>query len=237
MRIQSKFKDYYDHISHVYGGDPDVIYLRSPLKTTEYKVKPLGITTDHCLKPRCGYNLGHLVVGSKALPVIFQYEHDEDKAKYGLFVDTLHIELFDPVKYPFKHGSLIEKYSNGPEKIPDIKVKELVQEVGAPVFFITSIKSSWAKRGPVSEVSVEERIPILKDVKGFTSVYPASQVWQEIYATLTNVLRKNPDKEPPVRIANNDRIHAAGFDLKTSFRNPINPRNKKVVKKAKKKAK
>ena len=38
---------------------------------------------------------------------------------------------------------------------------------------------------------------------------------------MNNVLRKSPDKEPPVTIGNDDRIEAAGFDLKTSFRHPI----------------
>ena len=34
MKIRSKFKDYYDHISTRYGADPDVLYLRDePPKT------------------------------------------------------------------------------------------------------------------------------------------------------------------------------------------------------------
>src|SRR5277367_6388023 len=31
MKIVSRFKDYYDHISHRFGSDPDCVYTRKPL--------------------------------------------------------------------------------------------------------------------------------------------------------------------------------------------------------------
>jgi hypothetical protein len=43
----------------------------------------------------------------------------------------------------------------------------------------------------------------------------------EIYNFIQNVLRKNPDTIPPVEVKNENKILSAGFDLKTSFRNPI----------------
>ena len=35
MRIQSRFKDYYDFISHQFGSDPSCVYVREPFKTVD----------------------------------------------------------------------------------------------------------------------------------------------------------------------------------------------------------
>ena len=55
----------------------------------------------------------------------------------------------------------------------------------------------------------------------FGRMIPAEQMWQDIRATITDVLRPNPDRAPPVEISNEDKIHKAGFDGKTSFRHPV----------------
>jgi len=36
MRIRSKWKDYYDFVSHKFGADPDVLYERKALKQTSF---------------------------------------------------------------------------------------------------------------------------------------------------------------------------------------------------------
>jgi len=43
-------------------------------------------------------------------------------------------------------------------------------------------------------------------------------MWQSIYSALTNVLRTDPDKQPPATLNNQEKIWASGFDEKVSFR-------------------
>jgi len=46
-------------------------------------------------------------------------------------------------------------------------------------------------------------------------------LFQDVYSYISNVLRENPDVKPPVEVANENKITAAGFDIKKSFRHRV----------------
>ena len=221
MRIVSKFKDYYDYISHEFGEDPGVVYLRKSLTPAQQRAIPAnsgfannladivgrhGATIDH--------SLVFVVVGCRVFPFIrsipapFQRQPIVEKVE---LVSAKHEALF-----------LRDHRSRKPKplypEVPDNRrLAEIIRLVGAPVF---CLHQSWYR------CVVDERVPVLADW-GFPSILPATEAWQSIYTTLTSVLRADPDKAPPVALANDDRVVKAGFDLKTSFRHPVNEKRKK----------
>ena len=214
MRILSKTKDYYDSIGFKYGQDPDITYLRGPLPDNKLSIdwkKTGGISSPWNLRygfshqlvwnrpyPWSRADVHFIVAGTQVVPFLCWLP----LKKYVLLTET--------------HDFLFSSWNHVDR--PTLPSKEdllyLIKEVGAPVFEVYGIGSD-------SCLNIAKNIPNLGEL-GFAKIVPAQQMWQNIYDCLTNVLRKNPDKEPPLTIGNDDRIEAAGFDLKSSFRHPVN---------------
>jgi hypothetical protein len=220
MKIQSRFKDYYDYIGHKYGSDPYVVYIREPIKKTEIDCK--GLFYDDVFNERSEYFIRFIIAGSNVVPFVCYWEKQEQEKWIDPNSFTPSVLKYE--RFGEQHHSLLRKSwrLKGQElEMPKYptgeKLNDLIRLVGAPVFEVKEVHHEY--------VIVSERIPILNDL-GFPSFISAEAMWQDIYATLTNVLRKNPDKEPPVKVEEKYRIHAAGFDLKTSFRHPINKKPK-----------
>ena len=121
------------------------------------------------------------------------------------------------------------------EYVPREKAWESFKESLADTSFVAKCRELLVKHQvPVIKVRYEtgdgcvvsHDTPILRD-HGIASVVDAGAMWQNIYSTMTNVLRPNPDRDPPVEISNRDKISKAGFDLKTSFRHPVNQKKVK----------
>lgn len=233
MKIVSKFKDYYDYISHIYGADPNCVYMRtkipwSTLNKIEAKDIPQIRNPLNDSKRSGQYYIALLVVGNIVEPLLCSVGKDDTEDGVTFSYGTHKYEVLDPVK----HSHLLEKtgrwdYLNEIKDIggyqfpilPKIeKVNALTKKLGHPVYMTHPYER---------QVCVYENIPILKDIEGFSGKYKPEVVWQSIYSTIQDVIRTNPDKLPPVEVANEFKIHAAGFDLKTSFRNPINKKPKK----------
>lgn len=257
MKIHSKFVDFYDYISHQYGADPDVVYSRGLLAPpgsqaiTDGRVslpvppgmgaairlaRPLGFSRYRSVgrkqvyvPERAPYETSTLVAGRYVFNVLSRrMEMDPEEVKLGLpykpptyqhqlVTDQLPQELkemFKPSDAKFKAPTITP---------PEDTVHALIRLVGAPVFLVHGTQGSGLKERLV----LDKRVPILSDY-GVAALVSAQQMWQNLYHVFQNVLRKNPDKDPPCVIANDDRVEAAGFDLETSFRNPINPRPKRT---------
>lgn len=110
-----------------------------------------------------------------------------------------------------------------PPPVPADRVEAIIRAVNAPVFLVRGVHRSERKGSDARARTIcfDERVPVLKDF-GFPALFPPEVIWQDIYTTLTSVLRADPDKAPPVQVAEKYRIEGAGFDLKTSFRHPVN---------------
>lgn len=247
MKIQSKFKDYYDYVGQRYGEDPDVVYARG-------KIKGAGpFEHDNCRfhwleRMRCDekaktlYSIELIVAGEWIFPLVkmdkrFSGENSQIETTHsGLNADQLYwITGHDPkalskryaarnARWP-KWGSREREWDDFHEALTNFaeKLRGLQEKLGAPVFRVGLVPN--ADGG--SQRGIYEHVPILADY-GIPAAVSPEQMWQNIYGCFTNRLRKNPDKEVPVEVSNDTKIAKAGFDLKTSFRHPVN--QKKVKK-------
>lgn len=230
MRIQSRFKDYYDFLGQQFGQDPDTIYVREPIRHLEHNC----VTWDHkanhewwnswesagyfedptsetARTDKVWYSVEFVVAGPHTMSVLCVHR---GQATAEVMVTEQHDHLFTRPANRF--------YSLPPRRprMPSGKIlEELIASVGAPVFRVT-------KRERGDQLVIGEQVPVLSGL-GFPAIVSPEQMWQDIYSTITNVLRKNPDKAPPVEVANQYKIHAAGFDLVTSFRHPVNQKKPK----------
>lgn len=257
MKIQSKYKDYYDYISHKFGADPNTVYVRNTIPISEKidlrKLPSWKSDTDYYHRDTnarvfydslagnrdeydksgrltLSYKLQFVVVGDHVIPVVketkpgwMDADHIVQKESYEKFepLSSAHSHLLTPK--PSRY--LVDLRPRMPSLPSSAQLQELIRAVGVPVFRIL-------ERDRRDRLHIAEKVPNLSDMN-IPSVLPAEAAWQSIYTTLTSVLRIDPDKAPPVVVGEKYRIEAAGFDLKTSFRNPVNPKPKKAVKKAK----
>lgn len=219
MRIKSSYKDYYDHIAHIYGGgDPRVVYARD--KITNTKIDNATVND---------YPLRYLSIKNTALEGT-EFRWCIVAGKYYLLVknETADFHLFTKEKHPILFSYLCtnekkwfrypenEKYSEFVGKEDD-NLLELSRTVGAPVFsVILQERQQYHKY----DVTVSADIPNLSKL-GFASLIPPEQMYQDIAYFIGNKINKNPDIEPPAKVSDKDRIKQYGFDLKTSFRHPV----------------
>ena len=230
MRIISKFKDYYDHVGHRYGEDPMVTFTRG--KTT-----PLAkeVRAHQCFesrrddRTRTEYEAQIVVAGAHVFPMVQAWTRGNDFM--GQPTSTVGYRPLDKAmlhwlvsggSYGYKSKYYNEDYdwkefSQWLDKLKS-KLPEMMRECGSPVFKLHRVSHY--------RVNVAEHVPILKDL-GIAAVVTPEQMWQDIYMAITTHMRPNPDKAPPVEISERDKIVKAGFDLKTSFRDPVNQKPKK----------
>jgi hypothetical protein len=102
-----------------------------------------------------------------------------------------------------------EKYIG--REVPE--VLELSRKVGAPVFtFEASYHRQTAK--------VDGNVPILSAM-GIPALIPAEQLYQDIAYFIGNTMKGSPDMMPAIVQTDKEKIAAAGFDLKASFRHRV----------------
>lgn len=222
MRIVSTSKDYYDYISHTLGADPNVVYLRGKtaepcgvkLYYSDNSVTRVAVNTNDAIVLRMAfsdtdrqdarigkestfYYRGVIVAGEHTFTTTFceKYLYDKDS----------------PAQRQLTYKSIDTHTLDLPKGVRE----RLTKLVGRPVFLLVGCEHSWQ-----SQTYYTGYINSTPNLRGYgvdKHVTP-QQMWQSIYTVLTNVLRDNPDKQPPHSVNNTERILAAGFDLKTSFR-------------------
>ena len=228
MRIRSKFKDYYDFVGHRYGQDPDILYDRKPLvgEQSNSASEPaicFEVDTDSALfgtGSNSAYRFEFVVAGTmRVFPIIYELGDTWGKVTRRITVE----EYFEQHK---EQRELSPHWDAGAAWMLDPRctfsekaIVDCIRAVGQPVFRVLGTRwvggdsGTWRRSG----LLVAKNIPILRE-GGVANAVPPEQMWQNIYSTIQNVLRANPDKEVPVTLENKDRIQKAGFDLKTSFR-------------------
>lgn len=238
MRILSKFVDYYDFVGKRYGEDADCVYLRGTIREHRglvvgpraaswsdfpddslddyFRLDSLDGQRSRYLNEAAvlaGYHICRVVAGPHVVTLV---EHRQ------------HHAVLDPAR----HASLLvddhrsrkrEKPKRLPPPVPADRVEAIVRAVNAPVFLVRKIGPAGRKGADARARTIyfDEHVPVLKGF-GFPQLFAPEVIWQDIYTTLTSVLRHDPDKAPPVMVAEKYRIEGAGFDLKTSFRHPVN---------------
>lgn len=226
MRLISPFKDYYDFICYQYGQDPNLVYLRRPFKgDAQYPKIPdedrgwldiPRLRKQEPAPPKGRYirlESEIIVVCHHVFPILSHVEHDRDRDPVLCAPQRIvKREILDEEKHQHILQPDWQGHAELPKAPPPAAMKRILRAVGAPVF--TVLRNEW------KNFVLDENVPILKDTP-IPSVLSPQQIWQELVDVLENVLRDSPDKEPPKSVNNTERIIAAGFDLKTSFRHPI----------------
>lgn len=213
MRIISKYKDYYDYLSGIWGEDPMIVYVR------EVPQYPLILDSD-CfkLKVYIGGTLleglvyrGDFYYGDKLLPF-------SSKPPYYL---TLGTSNFSCVRLEKEYG------------IDNLNVDNLVYISG------DSVRDNQGKvgdnyiiqKGPIPDVNnVNERegSPVVVEINrkiykdyclkdlNVNSILPAERVYRLISDWLS-LQRTKAENRPDTR-TNIQKVESHGFDKRTSFR-------------------
>lgn len=204
MKIISRFKDCYDHISYIYGVDEKIVYTRDVVKNVEIRAKEIP--------------------GYQKYRAINQLVESEEKVSIVVIVDKMYFvvenyftneeRVLDQSDRLMRSRSIIrDETHNDPELI-----LELTKKVGSPVYRIESINGDWSDPDRKLIARITEKTPRLSDIKGMVALLDPQQTYQEISYAITNLLNTNPDTTPPIVVSDKYKIQAAGFDLKQSFR-------------------
>lgn len=221
MKILSGFKDYYDHVAHLYGGgDPKCLYVRTRLADREI----IGGVSY----------AGHLDMRQKDIVNLPNIKYDINSksyfkwlvvcGKYYLLVADNHKvynptwEVFTKEKFPEVYLKLTGLWS-GHRKVLDaigtfsVPLLELSRKVNAPVFtFDEDFRSD--------DLVIDGEVPILGNI-GFTGIMDAQQIYQELSYFVGNVIKTSPDLAPVTIMSDKEKISQHGFDNKISFRNRV----------------
>lgn len=219
MLVRSSFKDYYDHIGHVYGGgDPSIQYIRKRLREVEQGTErystfevvqegirhtPYGDADNLKYKWLSVVGRYYLLVGTKN-----DYDVTPD---WQIASFVLHPQLFKKIeKHRWFRGGESKNYVG--EFSP--KLVELSRKLNAPVF---TFELSWKSKGAL-RVFVD--VPILANI-GMPKLVPAEQMYQDLSYFLGNIIKESPDMTPSSKMSDKEKIVGHGFDLKQSFRHRV----------------
>ena len=222
MKIQSRFRDYYDYVAHQYGGgDPKITYVREPLTELNDSGFRPSITVNHKLDLHvpdkrgwnnrfAGYNFKVLVIMDRAFLTIEDCACPSlDKVYNFSFEHKIYDFETNPLKLQDKRFLWSDGNINYPRGQASKEVLELTKKVGAPVYMIEAIGRE--------NVYIQSEIPQLGKL-GIPAVYSAEQLYQDMSYFMGNTIYDNPDINPPVSIDDKTRLMQHGFDIKQSFR-------------------
>lgn len=200
MKIKSKFSDYYDSLSFVYGQDPKVFYKREFTNlddTSNYHLKKdidTSIFNYYMLRYFPDYEFRWIIICGKGFLIAklgkawhFVEEHDE--------------------RFKISRKYFISKFSYDIIKIP--KLLKINLDLGCPICVVTT--------NIRNDIKCIGASPILGDISGFVKMYPSEQIYQDICDFFLNTLAGSPDADPPVEIEDKYKIIGHGFD-KLSFK-------------------
>lgn len=222
MKLISGFKDYYDYVGHQYGtGDPKNTYVRGKI-SGQYVCAEIDIPSPIT---RSNYWNGAekepdhywLALNGKFYQVVKEYEKF-----HVLHKSTLSEEFYKKLTQSNRAFRWI--HNRHKEVYDDEKFLKLFRALQLPVFAFTTHK--YTGLGPTVEVKDSEgntwlkvftNTPVLSDL-GFPKFYDAFQMYQDISYFNGNMLSENPDGSPISVMTDKEKIVAAGFDTKVSFR-------------------
>ena len=204
MLIISKYKDFYDHVSYVYGIDKKIVYTRDVAKNVEIIANEIpGYRKFRSIDQlvECGDKVSIVVIVDKMYFVVKNYLTNEER-------------VLDQSDRLMRSRSIIRDETHND---PDLILK-LTKKVGSPVYQIESFDIDWSDPDRKLIARIAEKTPRLSDIKGMVALLDSQQTYQEISYAIANLLNPNPDNTPPIVVSDKYKIQAAGFDLKQSFR-------------------
>lgn len=217
MKVISKFQDFYDYC----GMQSDVLYFRKEEKVT-IKVKRNDAAQIYA-----------------AFPWLFKSFWFDNKIskKVLLICGKPYYFCLKEVRIPHRQGILFGYTDTNELYLPEdeylksnMKPKDFKWHSDKPVPFTLPDVKYWHRlaKSPILEIKLSDlwgyketeliEITVVKDVSiNFLQeiLPPADELFRDIEFFISNDLR---DEKPLTEIANDYKILASGFDLKTSFR-------------------
>lgn len=212
MRILCKkeFQDYYDYLSHTLGSDPEIVLLRNKIEKTYFENISLPIRLDDTDKyKKTTYEYFYIVAGQFCFLIEIINKYKWINKEYVLQEKTKKV-VSDSNVTTLRWNKKTFSYEKLQYTVPSHIIHKLLKALKIPVF-------SLHRSGP-NVVVTGLYPPILKDY-GIDKLVEAKDMWQNIYHVMTNIIRESPDTKIPLELTNSEKIIAAGFDMKTSFRN------------------
>lgn len=235
MLIISKFTDYYDHFSKIYGEDTNVVLDRRIKLGDVLKLRDIDEdikkALDYILTSMTRYNskansdyIIHVKILVYCGNLYLLASKDGDNYQVVRSGDNFYNKLIleknrcwaSSVDIDEKTNCIIcsvkmSSYWNRAD-INDVNVRmKLYEYIDAPYFIITHNAYNGL------DIFIDENIPNLGDL-GFSSFNQPFDVYKQVNEFITTHLIDSPDKNPPVKVSNTDKIKKHGFDTKVSFR-------------------
>jgi hypothetical protein len=213
MVIQSPFKDYYDYVAHRYGGgDPRIVYRRKRIENTEVEMRECILpdfeqVTSLYTSDEKPLQFAFLVVAAAPYLLVRAAGYQWKGLEEYRITDPRVLDLKRPRYWRPPSWRLIGQ--------PSANLLELSRLVGAPVFVVTG-NNLYSPRGGAI-IQIDELCPVLKKL-GMPALISPEQMYQQLAYFMGNTMHPSPDTRPPVEVSNRDKIVAAGFDLRQSFR-------------------
>jgi hypothetical protein len=220
VKIKSNYKDYYDHVAHIYGGgDPKFVYARVP------------IAADRCcgiIDRADGYELEMNRLYNR------NFKHNDYQYKYLVIAGkryllskkwtageliplefTLFTEKNFPEEYAYARNNPYRRISYDKEIGGEYPIlTEIARMVGAPVYCINSVRWTTDKK---YQITVDQNIPVLANYDIPTIISP-EQLYQDLSYYVANTMHPSPDLIVNDNQSNREKILGHGFDVKQSFR-------------------
>lgn len=224
MKIQSKFKDYYDHVAHIYGGgDPLNVYERKPLEDNVYNFDSTVFNGFRLPGNwyHLNYSLKYIVIAGKLYTL--RADKNEDRNAVGTYGEY---KLFTPENFP-KHfekekSKGFRKWRLDSWRREEVYIgyehpalTEIAKAIGQPVYELYRIENSYR-----TSVYVNHVIPILAD-NHIPKIIPAEQMYQDLSYYTVNTMKESPDIRKPNISSDKEKILQHGFDTKQSFRHRL----------------
>lgn len=237
MKIQSRFKDYYDYVEFLYspeGGSNRDLYVRDGELPSSI-ILPDRYSIPHYPQPNYSYNHKYTAKRWRQFPWFYKWVAICGKL-YLLVADRGDVSLdvvggsigfsksdgfkvvssnHPSLQYAvFGRWSFRDKCVNFYDVIgiPSPTCMEISKQIGSPVFIIERAMPIGKKL----QVELWPEIPNLGSL-GFPSLIGAEQMYQDI-SMFMNQIKENPDSAPPIDVSDKDRLVQKGFDAKVSFR-------------------
>lgn len=188
MRIISKYKDYYDYLSGIWGIDEKLVLDRTEYHTIPYS--PAEYTLIRFFI--CDFQIEGMYINGRYLFGEELEPYISTKYKYMKGDDVYYIH--NPITSIWSYIRVLKK---------PLKLKSSPNiQLDCPILLSAGEKDKKY-----------EKFPILKEYS-FHRVYPA----EEIYLMIIEWLGKRKDIQAPDNQTDKEKIVSHGFDTKTSFR-------------------
>lgn len=234
MKIQSRHKDFYDYVAHIYGGgDPKNTYIRDiviPDKvslggdkfeeraTFREPAFELWVPGDYQLEDGASQQFFGISIAGKVYIVTRAHRAGTwsyDNTRYeGGYVEPWKIATY---------GDLSKKQTRAyRQSLPSGRDPDHVIRCG--VLYPQSVALSKRLKAPVFKFDshhgyprVYGRYPLLSEY-GIPSVLQPEQAYQEISMFLMSVVNEAPDSMPRTEMSSVQKVESHGFDKRISFR-------------------